>query len=226
MITFIICTSGNIKHEEVIILKMVSTKEHYEKLIEEGNDPCFDSKELQAYMNRWTGFRFLELMKLNNNKEVLEIGIGTGRVAKQVLEIGCKKLVGLDISPKTIERAKENLIQYDNIELIEGDIVDCDFKERFDIAYSVLTFLHIEDKKRALQNIINSLKINGIFLVSIDACDDNCLDYGNRVIKTYPTDIKIITDYMKLMNCKINNMFEEIHNGDKVATIMVIQKVG
>ena len=55
--------------------------EHYNKLIDENNDPVHDSKPLKDYMDKWDGERFIESMKLNKNKWALEIGVGTGRLA-------------------------------------------------------------------------------------------------------------------------------------------------
>ncbi len=45
-------------------------------------------------------------MHLTPIKSVLEIGIGTGRIAAKVAPF-CLKLSGIDISPKTIHRAKK-----------------------------------------------------------------------------------------------------------------------
>ena len=58
--------------------------EHYDKLIEENNDPARDPKPLKDYMDKWDGKQFIESMQLDNSKSVLEIGVGTGRIALKV----------------------------------------------------------------------------------------------------------------------------------------------
>lgn len=55
---------------------------HYDALIDENNDPVFDSEALKIYMNRWDGAAFVKMMDLDVNKSVLEIGVGTGRLAE------------------------------------------------------------------------------------------------------------------------------------------------
>ena len=55
--------------------------EHYDKLIDENNDPVYDPEPLREYMNKWDGQVFVDAMKLDKHKTVLEIGIGTGRLS-------------------------------------------------------------------------------------------------------------------------------------------------
>ena len=51
--------------------------EHYDKLIDEGNDPFHDPKSLRDYMDKWDGQRFIDALSLDKTKSVLEIGVGT-----------------------------------------------------------------------------------------------------------------------------------------------------
>lgn len=198
----------------------VSTKEHYEKMIDEGNDPFHDSIELQKYMERWTGPMFVDYLELDYDKVVLEIGVGTGRMARKVLNKGCRKLVGIDISPKTLNRAAANLITYENIELVEKDIIEFQCSEVFDVAYSVLTFMHIKDKRLAIENIVKALKGNGVIVLSLECNKRNCIDYGSRQIITYPSDAKKIMDYLVEMGCVIENSTIVEDKEERVATII------
>lgn len=168
---------------------------HYELLIDEGNDPVHDDDGLKQYMSNWDGPLFFQNLDINVDKCILEIGVGTGRIAKQVLDIGCKEFVGIDISPKTIKKAKENLQDYKNIELIEENALTFVRQNKFDIIYSVFTFLHIEDKELVLKNIFTSLKSEGHFVLSISN-DDYWLDYGSRRVRLFPQNKEY---YIKLL---------------------------
>ncbi len=55
--------------------------QHYDLLIEENNDPVHDPKPLQDYMDKWDGQTFIDKMELDKDKSVLEIGVGTGKLA-------------------------------------------------------------------------------------------------------------------------------------------------
>ena len=59
----------------------MNIKTHYDLLIEENNDPFRDPPALRQHMESWDGQVFLDLMELDPSKTVLEIGVGTGRIA-------------------------------------------------------------------------------------------------------------------------------------------------
>ena len=119
---------------------------HYDLLIDEGNDPVHDPELLRDYMDKWDGQDFINAMQLDKTKSVLEIGVGTGRLAVRVAPL-CDKYCGIDISPKTVNKAKENLAQYLNVNLISGNFLTHSFLDQFDVIYSSLTFMHIKENK-------------------------------------------------------------------------------
>jgi len=181
--------------------------EHYNKLIDENNDPARDPKPLRDHMDKWDGEEFIESMHLDKGKSVLEIGIGTGRLAVKVAP-NCKSLCGIDISEKTIKRAAENLSPYQNINYICGDFMSFEFEEQFDVIYSSLTFMHIQDKLSAIQKIVSLLTNNGLFVLSIDKNQNEYIDMGDRKIKIYPDNPNDIHSYLSISSLKIINEFE------------------
>lgn len=179
--------------------------EHYNKLIDENNDPVYDPEPLKEYMDKWDGQIFIDKMKLDKTKTVLEIGVGTGRLALKTIPL-CKKFFGIDISPKTIERAIHNLSQYQNIELICADFITCDFNTAFDVVYSSLTFMHIQKKQECINKIYSLLNPKGYLILSIDKNQNKYIDCGERKIKIYPDkpdDIKeyFINSGLTLLDC-------------------------
>ena len=113
---------------------------HYDLLIEENNDPVNDPKPLQEYMDKWDGPSFIDALRLDKSKSVLEIGLGTGRIAIKVIPL-CKNFTGIDISPKTIERAKQHLEKYKTVTLICGDYFShINLRKYFSIVNSLFSF--------------------------------------------------------------------------------------
>ncbi len=159
---------------------------HYDLLIDENNDPVYDDVRLQEHMNKWDGEVFIETV-LKTPYDVLEIGVGTGRLALKIAPF-CRSFTGIDISKKTIERASYNLRDIPNVYLLHGDFLTHSFLGTFDVIYSSLTFLHIKEKQKAFTKISDLLKDNGRFILSIDKNQTAILDYGSRKIQLYPDD--------------------------------------
>ncbi len=165
---------------------------HYDLLIDENNDPFRDPPILQEYMCKWDGEEFCEALELAQYKKVLEIGIGTGRIAVKVAP-RCMYLIGIDISPKTIERAKENLKDHSNISYICDDFIIHEFGETFDVIYSSLTMMHFRDKEQVIRKIDEILNTGGIFCLSIDKNQSKYIDTGTRKVEIYPDTLHSIT---------------------------------
>lgn len=142
-------------------------------------------------INKWDGEVFIDALLLSPDKSVLEIGVGTGRLAVRVCG-NCRCFTGIDISPKTIQRAKENLRDFNKVSLICSDIFTYQFNERFDIIYSSLTFMHIKDKCAMIQKIANLLNQNGRFVLSIDKNQQREINLGIRRITVYPDTVEEI----------------------------------
>jgi len=180
---------------------------HYDRLIEEGNDPVHDPKPLREYMDRWDGLPMIQRLQLSSDQSVLEFGVGTGRLAVKVAP-HCKSFCGIDLSEKTVERAKENLCAYPNVSLICGDFITYPFRETFDVIYSSLTFMHIEDKAAAIEKVAALLRENGRFVLSIDKNQSEYLDFGCRKIRIYPDNPREIKRLLLKAKLRLEECFE------------------
>ncbi len=187
--------------------KFTDPIKHYDLLICENNDPVHDPKPLRDYMDKWDGQRFIDELQLSKEKSVLEIGVGTGRLAVRTAP-ECRELFGIDISPKTIERAKENLSGHSNVSLICGDFTNYKFKRKFDVIYSSLTFMHFEDKKKAINKIRTLLNCGGRFVLSIDKNKSDTIECGTRKIKIYPDKKEDIAKYINESKMNLIKVFE------------------
>lgn len=191
---------------------------HYDNLIDENNDPVNDSQPLKEYMDKWDGQLFIDKMQLDTNKTVLEIGVGTGRIAVRVVPL-CKAFTGIDISPKTIARAKEHLREYNNVNLVCGDFNEFEFNSSFDVIYSSLTFMHIENKQRTINKIYSLLNTGGRFVLSIDKNQDKFIDLGMRKIAIYPDNPNDTKKNLKQSGFAIEETIEK-----ELAYIFVAEK--
>ena len=180
---------------------------HYDLLIKENNDPFRDPPALRKYMESWDGQVFLYLLELNPSKKVLEIGVGTGRIAEKIAGC-CRHLTGIDISPKTVERARENLRLCPNITLICDDFISHSFRETFDIIYSTLTMMHFQDKPLVIDKISALLNDSGLVCLSIDKNQSEWIDFGNRRIRVYPDTPEKIAALAEQASLKVKKVVE------------------
>ena len=158
---------------------------HYDLLIDEGNDPFHDPPALRDYMDLWDGPAFLAALELSADMEVLEIGVGTGRLAARAAPL-CARLTGIDVSSKTTARAVENLADHPNIHLVCADFLEYEFQNRFDVIYSSLTMMHIADKAAFLRKAAGLLRPGGRLVLSLDKNQSEFLDMGTRKLRIWP----------------------------------------
>ena len=176
-------------------------------LIEENNDPVRDPEPLREYMDKWDGRQFIDSLQLTKEKSVLEIGVGTGRLAVRTAP-NCREFCCIDISQKTVKRAKENLKKQTNVTLACGDFMSYEFGRKFDVIYSSLTFMHIKDKQAAINKVKTLLNISGRFVLSIDKIQSDTIEYGTRKIKIHPDRKEDIAEYINQSGMSLIKVFE------------------
>lgn len=169
---------------------------HYDLLIDEGNDPVLDPPELAAHMDGWDGGPFIAALGLDGTQDVLEIGVGTGRLAVRIAP-QCRSFTGVDVSEKSVARAEMHLAEQPQATVICADFMAWQTEQRFDIVYSSLTFMHLRDKRRAAERVAQLLKTGGRAVISLDRDRSGVIDYGTRRVTVYPDDPAVLTAYLR-----------------------------
>ncbi len=197
---------------------MNDVQKHYDLLLKSGNDPVLDPAPLRRYMEGWDGDIFLQALALTSENSVLEIGVGTGRIALRVAS-QCRTFVGIDLAPETLKRAAEHLSEFSSVRLLCGDFMTYAFSERFDVIYSSLTFMHIEHKQEAMKRAFDLLCDGGRFVLSIDKNRESVIDAGVSRIAIFPDDPEETEAYLRLagFHCvtRLETAFAYIFVSDK-----------
>ena len=99
--------------------------------------------------------------KLKNikNKIIAEVGIGSGRITKNLHGYNPKKIYAIEPS-KEIRIAKKNLKLYNNIKFIKIKAENINFKYKFDFIFSLGVIHHIPNSVLACKKIHSALKKN------------------------------------------------------------------
>lgn len=98
-------------------------------------------------------------------KKVLLLGCGTAEESELLNKYNPKKIIGIDISKKSIAIAKEC---YPDCDFYVGDMLKLPFKENeFDFIFSSLAIHHVENKEKVFEELYRVLNKNGEVLFSV-----------------------------------------------------------
>ena len=124
------------------------------------------SKEGLAGAGEWETLK--ELLPDFTGKRMLDLGCGYGWHCIYAMEHGAASAVGIDISCKMLEVAREKT-PYPQVEYRCTAMEDMEFpKESFDIALSSLAFHYIESFDKIAKKVNTFLKPGGSFLFSVE----------------------------------------------------------
>ncbi|MEM5598027.1 class I SAM-dependent methyltransferase [Niallia circulans] len=148
--------------------------------------------------------------------EVLDLGCGNGITTNHISELGANKVIGIDLSEKMIQSARE---KYVNLDFRQGDITEIKLGNKFDLItlFDVMEHIPRSNYNNLFKSIKSHLKENGTVFISIP--DPLFLD--NLRIKS-PEELQIIDNSIEIKElyelCQLNNleivMFKHYKIGD------------
>lgn len=152
----------------------------------------------------------LNLIPEIKGKTFFEVGCGSGRSIKYLIQEGAKKVFGLDFSPKQLEEAtsfNQEEITKGKVKLINGLMEEKIDIEPVDFVFSVYAIGWTHEPKRTLKNIYEYLKPGGLFIWSWDHtffADVDYLDGKFVITHSYHEENSIKTKDWKRKGATIN----------------------
>ena len=133
-------------------LNKIDTKTYYDEF-----SKIYEAKRDRGYHKMIDNLEVSILSKyLNKTDIVLEVGCGTGLLLKEVDKL-VSKAIGIDLSDKMLEKAKER-----GLEVYQAEASNLPFGDNyFDVVYSYKVLAHIEAVEKTLQEINRVLKPGG-----------------------------------------------------------------
>ena len=106
-------------------------------------------------------------------KIVLDAGCGMGRNSYWPLNWGAEKVVSFDYDKRSVEAARKVLSKFSNSEVMFKSIYEIDWRNYFDITFSIGVIHHLNNPSLAIDNLVKSLKSGGILLVWVYSLEGN-----------------------------------------------------
>lgn len=148
---------------------------HFKKLFKSIGERYEKERFLQSLGTRYeswieinTVMSTLKRLKSDQNNRVLEIGIGTARISREIVRHG-HKIIGIDIIPAMLKHSSEVLHQQDHgqeCDFVLSSMSHLPFKEgRFDAVICIRTLKYAAHPSKVLQEAHRVLRNRGIFVV-------------------------------------------------------------
>ena len=110
-------------------------------------------------------------LNLINNKKIMEVGVGSGRISKNLLKFKPESIVGIEPS-EAINVAKKN-INSEKLKLQNIKGQEIKFENEFDYVFSLGVIHHIPEYKEVLVKILHSMKPDGKFIIWVYGKEGN-----------------------------------------------------
>lgn len=113
------------------------------------------------------------------NKDVLDLGTGTGAVAERAaLAVRPNgRVIGVDISADMLAQARRRAVAHDlaNLNLLEGRAESIPVEDKaFDVVLACLSMMYVIDREAAAREIARVLRPGGRFVASVWAGPEQC----------------------------------------------------
>jgi len=111
---------------------------------------------------------------LTEEMNVLDLGCGTG-LGAQLYRPFAKRLIGVDVSSKMLEKAAEKKI-YNRLEVFDI-LQDWSFSQKFDLIYSSDVFVYFGNLDTIIRSASSYIVCGGIIAFSVEILEDNSIGY-------------------------------------------------
>jgi ubiquinone/menaquinone biosynthesis C-methylase UbiE len=130
----------------------------------------------------------ISILNIKENQNFLDIGCGTGWAVGQVARVTGNKgsFYGIDLSPKMIEKAKENFNGNDNFHFYEANSESIPLEDNFfDIIICTNSFHHYLHPEIAMKEIHRVLKTGGEIFILDPTADIWFIKIIDKIIKLF-----------------------------------------
>ncbi|MEL6134000.1 MAG: methyltransferase domain-containing protein, partial [Bacteroidota bacterium] len=120
------------------------------------------------YLGDQTSYEIVDLLKLNPQQSVYDIGSGVGGTSRILAHASGCTVTGIEVQPELNELATELTDRVglgDKVHYITADFLSSDVLEEKDHFISLLVFLHLPNRPQVLKKCFDLLRPGGTFVI-------------------------------------------------------------
>ncbi len=159
----------------------------------------FDRKGWRREFFRTAQSKVISLLNVKPGIHFLDVGCGTGWAVGQVAMFadGKGEFYGVDLSPKMIEKARENFNGSENIHFLQANVESIPLdSDSFDVIVCTNSFHHYPRPERALTEMRRLLKIGGKLFILDPTTDDWIRKVGDKIARRIePEHVKMYSTH-------------------------------
>ena len=148
------------------------------------------SPQQEEQFQRWTSLITIDEWK---NKTFADIGCGAGRNSYWAMKYGAVGGLSIDIDERSLIAARNNLKQFNMIEVKNCSIYEIDKDDYFDIVFSIGVIHHLAAPEEAVKNMARIAKPGGKVLVWLYGYENNewIVKYADPLRKLFFSKLSI-----------------------------------
>lgn len=153
----------------------------------------------------------LDCAEVKEGATVLDVACGTGVMISEYLNRNVKKVVGIDLSPKMIEIAREKYADCKNVSFFIGDMEEIDLQEYFDCIVVYNAFPHFCNPEVLMKKLAEHLVeggtaciAHGISRAKVDSCHNGPASHVSNGLIHEDEMAKLMSPYFEV-HTKISN---------------------
>ncbi len=137
---------------------------------------------------------YLSEIELPDSAQILEVGSGTGAVARRLARLAqADRVVGVDLSPVFLAKARELADGIDNLSFEEGDGRSLPFDDSsFDLVVLHTLLCHVPEPEIAVREALRVLKPEGA--VAVFDCDFSTASLSTGDFDPYEAIVDVMVD--------------------------------
>lgn len=164
----------------------------------------FDSSAEQWDENmvktQWKTDKILDTGGVFKGCRVIDIACGTGVLIPDYVKRGVSRCVGVDFSPKMIEKAKSKFKEYENVDFICKDAENLGFDEEFDCAVVYNAFPHFANPQQLFSSVSKSLKKEGRIVIAHSMSREELIKHHSGRAEKVSTILPLVEELAEMMS--------------------------